>query len=703
MNLVRPLLASIAWSHAIHAYLLANSAYSMTENHSVVTSFSPWAGKWKQRLNQVMLPLNYALEHATDPKNFRTVLHHGKWAWEREEQTKKTSWMVTTGRMAATIIYAYSGVALHHVDQPAIELTSLTGLPSSDGAAFAEDAEDMAKLDRLDKTWDRVVQPMIKQMSGTCGVDELKIHAWEILTAIFQPEGADHQWSLQSLCSPTYLSGEVFATEKETPIADLVAKLEQEIITPDEIPAWGSHWITSRLNKVLDLFQDVISGMTGISKPIDSWVRDSNGDPLIPSILSGIWTNIMWSLATLRSNEESADTLNEGLVVVLRHLLQIFNRDPASHAPLDRLNEDGKTIPQADAFRINLLAHLFNVIVEVLGEDIIGSVRLHVQDSSNVDRFIALHALGKDSNGLATIGGSILGQLLVNPVRVLSPNLDVTARSALTGMISQLTNLGSGDKSAFRLLGDLTNSLPHVFEGEDDLRLNIWRLVAARWPAMMDSQCSSTLTSSTNHTGESLVTLLSYPFRATSITSKWHQERSTSDLTIWQDLLQAVVMRFRAKAVGSNLGVLENLAGHLKDFLFAEEKTSSTTITLSCLASALSYLSFVTTESWHGDHYSINENYIPVDFLAVLSNALLESYPSSETVQRSQSTLQTFSSGVALVLQGMTDIFVSLPGEFVLPVLEACRPGVEAWMTDDLSVADHSLNETVRFCPSHHE
>lgn len=42
---------------------------------------------------------------------------------------------------------------------------------------------------------------------------------------------------------------------------------------------------------------------------------------------------------------------------------------------------------------------------------------------------------------------------------------------------------------------------------------------------------------------------------------------------MWQALLKATVLRFRAKRVGSNFGVLESLAGHLSDFLEQGDKT----------------------------------------------------------------------------------------------------------------------------------
>ena len=224
----------------------------------------------------------------------------------------------------------------------------------------------------------------------------------------------------------------------------------------------------------------------------------------------------------------------------------------------------------------------------------------------------------------------------------------------------------------------------------------------------MDLQPSASA-SSTNHTAELLVSLLSCPFRAVSVESAWHQGASIDDLRIWQELLKTVVMRFKAKKVGSNLGVLENLAGHLRDFLEGGEKTScahflywrvptdrcsSSTITLSCLASAISWLTFVPTEARHATHYSINENYVPVDFLAIVSNALLDSYPSPDS-QPSPSGEYVVSPGVATLLKTFGDKLSAVPAEFVTPVLDACRPGIVTWLTDDYRIASVDLNATL--------
>lgn len=94
---------------------------------------------------------------------------------------------------------------------------------------------------------------------------------------------------------------------------------------------------------------------------------------------------------------------------------------------------------------------------------------------------------------------------------------------------------------------------------------------AAKWSSIVDNAKPSS-GSATNHTGALLVSLLSSPFRGRQLQSVWHHEAGEEDLAIWNNLLQVVVARFRAKRVGSNLGVLETLAGHLGDFLREAEK-----------------------------------------------------------------------------------------------------------------------------------
>lgn len=97
--------------------------------------------------------------------------------------------------------------------------------------------------------------------------------------------------------------------------------------------------------------------------------------------------------------------------------------------------------------------------------------------------------------------------------------------------------------------------------------------VAIKWSSIVEvGQPASNTSGATNHTGALLVNLLSNPFRGRQLHSVWHHQAAEDDLIIWNNLLQVVVARFKAKRVGSNLGVLETLAGHLGDFLRDAEK-----------------------------------------------------------------------------------------------------------------------------------
>lgn len=231
-------------------------------------------------------------------------------------------------------------------------------------------------------------------------------------------------------------------------------------------------------------------------------------------------------------------------------------------------------------------------------------------------------------------------------------------------------------------------------------------LAAKKWASIVDT--GRPTTGGTNHTGALLVSLLSSPFRGRQVHSVWHRDAAGEDLTIWKNLLQVVVARFRAKRVGSNLGVLETLAGHLGDFLrdaekaryvimglgthhvvslmmMADEPSSSSTITLACLAEAASYISCTELSHHVDDHYSINENYVPSDFLTLVSDALDEAYPRADTLEAIGKEAAVAPS-VYDLLSTIGDKLDSLPTDFAIQAFEAVRLGLLVWLTDDSKV-----------------
>ncbi len=600
-NVVRPLLARAAWNHAIHAYLRCGSATSLSHDGRLVQSFKPFLASPHQdvleRLATILTPVNLALGVATDPKAVTKVLipageYDGlRHTWERLEKTKKLQWMITCGLGAASIVYAYTGMALHHEDQSAKEMSTLTGLPSSDGALVPESSLQDSRLDRLDKTWEKVVEPMLRSFGSICGIDRLKSHGWAMLDAITSQR--DAAWTLDRLLCPRYLSGEVFGIDKETDLNALLDDLLAASIRPSDIPAWGSAWIVRRFEQLLDLFEESLSGVNGINDLSSfKWIRDEQGNTTIPLVLSRIWSNLLRVLSSIKQTDTSS-AYTDGLQLVCRHIIQIFNRDPAAYVPISLFDAEGHCTIDGDTIRISLTSHLVDAAIAILGRDAIGGIRLPVSNQDEredeipaADTVIAHMAFGTDSNAQATVAGSLLGQLL--RTQVLSFPLQESARTGFKRLIGKILDAGSIQGFSGRLLGDLTNHMPWISAEQEEIQLDVWRLLgewnheynlkpadrnaALKWTEMIDLQPSATA-ATTNHTGALLVSLLSCPFRGRQITSVWHQHADHQDLAVWQALLKATVLRFRVKRVGSNLGVLESLAGHLGDFLESGEKT----------------------------------------------------------------------------------------------------------------------------------
>jgi hypothetical protein len=122
--------------------------------------------------------------------------------------------------------------------------------------------------------------------------------------------------------------------------------------------------------------------------------------------------------------------------------------------------------------------------------------------------------------------------------------------------------------------------------------------------------------------------------------------------------------------------------------------TSSTTITLSCLASATSWIAFGPIELHHAAHFNINENFVPVDFLAFVSTALLESYPQSESLAYSENGV-TISSAVGDLLDSLRRDFEKLPLEFAGQVLAPVKAGLVVWLADELRLANDAFGARV--------
>jgi hypothetical protein len=112
---------------------------------------------------------------------------------------------------------------------------------------------------------------------------------------------------------------------------------------------------------------------------------------------------------------------------------------------------------------------------------------------------------------------------------------------------------------------------------------------------------------------------------------------------------------------------------------------SSTTITLSCLASAASFISFGVLDQHHESHYSINENFVPTEFLTLVSTALIDSYPRTETLELFPGS-QGVSPGVYDLLASLDEVIKRVPAEFAWAVIEPLQYGLSTWFSDESHV-----------------
>ena len=454
----------------------------MSEGQAII-SYKPFipssSGDYSERVKTIQMPVNLALSLALDDTAVSRVNKDGQWSWQRTEKTKKFQWIVTCGLGAAAVVYAYSGTALHHSEQPAKEISAISGLPSSDGVPVPDEEKEAAKLDRLDKVWDRVVQPLVKSMGSVCGVDRLKIHGWAILDAVTsKPSVNAENWSLDRLLSTKYLSGDVFNTDKVTDreefIADLLEAVDAEAIKASEIPSWGSAWVVKRLDKLLNLFQDMLSGVSGFSD-MDAikWVKNEQGYPVIPTSLLRIWSNLIRALSSVSRDSPEFTT---GLWLVTRHLVQILNRDPATHVPIAALDSNGSCRFDADELRVCLFSQLYTA-VSLLGTSSIGATRMSsAQGADEVDTAIFDTSFGRVSSDEikeATVAGCLLGQLL--RAQVYAFPLAPSAQEVLSKVFTTLLNAGSAQGYSGKLLGDMTNAMPFIFADQEELQLMVWR------------------------------------------------------------------------------------------------------------------------------------------------------------------------------------------------------------------------------------
>lgn len=487
VNTTRPLLARIAWSHAIHAYVSSGSTQSFSDSYSLVRSYKPFGHGQdaSARVKTISLPVEIGLNAAKDDGESvqRLCEPNSRFEdgprcfWERKEKAKRVQVMSTCGEGAAAVIYAFVGVAQSHQDQPAKEMTAITGLPSSDGVPIPDNVSALAdaKSERLDKAWDQVVKPILGSTFSVFGIDRLKLHGWSLFEALVKHTDSSNKWDLDRLLCERYLWGEALMEKlKDKEVASsFLNDLEKEAISPKDVPSMGSAWVVKRLDDVLGLFQEALQGVTGLNDLYSGESVNLGQGIVFPVVLSRIWSSILHAIASCRS--ESPTELARGVRLITRHLCQVFNGNPSDYLPISLMTEKDTYTVDLDAARIHIFTRLFDMAHTILGSEAVSAPVLSATEGDSVDIAMSKMAFGADSTGHYSMVGSLL--VLLMGTKVFSAGLAEAPRASLKSLVGKMVDIGCVPGVQARLLGDMTNRLHAVFEEQENIQLDMWRVL----------------------------------------------------------------------------------------------------------------------------------------------------------------------------------------------------------------------------------
>lgn len=599
-NTTRPLLARTAWSHAIRAYLVSSPAYSICPSSGTLqTSYKAFNAEAElaDRLATIRLPVDLALDKANSAgsviKALETLTDGSKgWFWQRKEKSKKVMWMTTCGMAAAGLVYAYTGMAIHHHDADVPNLG--TSEEGEDAAVLVTRTMEEGSMARLDKVWSGVTRPILSGLFAVKGADKLLLHGWSILLALTAPipsAPTPSTWTLHRLVSRQYLEGRTFGIEAEPAVAELLVELESASIAPADVPACGASWILRNLSSVLDTFTEMLDSVHGLNEVDDiKWVRMGKSGVVIPAIVAQVWTNITTAIASVI---DKPDELSAATHKAVRAMMHAFSLNPAVWLPLTLLNPDETLSQDADTTRLALLSQLLTTLIKSVGQDVFVATR--IPTTAAVSGSAALsYAVQSSTDAARPIGvadeegGGDSGSISVSPISIILHGLLCDSQLALPPtqraqlayqtMLTRVFSLCIADDAqstsniakGWCIMRDVLARLSGLFGSalEDGIgeaaRMDVWK--AAAWavvqyeydPAVPAAAAAEDDLAQNTDEGEAvqldstvrvvirpdrqvLLGLLAFPFKG-DVQSFWHIHATQGDLAAWVELLGVAPM-----------------------------------------------------------------------------------------------------------------------------------------------------------------
>ncbi|GAA5919604.1 hypothetical protein JCM1841_001075 [Sporobolomyces salmonicolor] len=141
------------------------------------------------------------------------------------------------------------------------------------------------QLEHLDTTFTELLHRFLPILVHST-VSEASSLGWSLLSSVVRPKTpSDPTATLEALINPVFLDGAIpqlkTAEQLELTAASAIAKA----VGPGRVPSWGREWVTSRVEKVLDLLGECLGGEKELAVEI------------VEASVIPVWQNLLRSLA----------------------------------------------------------------------------------------------------------------------------------------------------------------------------------------------------------------------------------------------------------------------------------------------------------------------------------------------------------------------------------------------------------------------
>ncbi len=268
---IHPQFCRMAWDHAIYCAIKQNSVFDL-DNSIPVVRYQPKSW-YKQPASEVIYVTILAV---------KKLLEHGEklgyTTWEEGQAVDLATLRNCLGSLES-VVYGLSG---------AIQRTILPKTTPDSQEHKSDLAEVELHAVLFDKLYQETLGPVLVAMLSVHGLDEVRIKAWDVLSAITASSQDTKlaSWNLDRLLHPAFFGSDSPTGASEESLTQLAAMHSQgHRLATSEVPGWGAYWIARAFaGQLLPTFEKALYGLHAMEDKGTSieWVESAEGVPLIP-------------------------------------------------------------------------------------------------------------------------------------------------------------------------------------------------------------------------------------------------------------------------------------------------------------------------------------------------------------------------------------------------------------------------------------